>query len=1067
MLSMKIHRYFMTFVMLLCSITWMAAQQNAGGLLKGQVVDPAGEPVIGANVTVVGTTLGVITDLDGYYKLDVKPGTTLKISYIGYKDQEVKAKQGLVTTLKEDTEMLDEVVVVGFGTQKKVNLTGAVASVNSEVLENKPVGSIGQALEGVIPNLNVSPVSGSPNSVASFNVRGGTSMAQNSKGTWEIKNGSPLILVDGVQMDDTYLSMLNPSDIESISLLKDAASAAIYGARATYGVLLVTTKNGKKDQKANVTYNFEMQWNTPSHRPDIMDAYTIQLAANQLTELTGGTVSTWNEQLLAAKKAWRDNPENAPAWIYQEGSNSRFAWVRSMNPYDEVVRDWTPTQKHTVSVSGGSSKTSYYISLGYQNQEGMYKINTDERHRYNGLMNINTEITKWFKLSAKISYNTTNYDEPYLNAQKGTLWGAMMGETSRNICMPIKTAASDPQPDTWTDNVLGWLAYGATRTTKRTNAIFNVSPTITLMPGWTVKAEFSYAPNEYYQKTVIPTREYVVDDWNSIIKTHTDPSSTKSETTHSDLYTINAFTNFDRTFGKHSVGAMVGFNQEWYTYRKMKSEAEGILNAELPFINAATGNQYSGDGASHWAIRGMFARLNYVFNDRYLFEFNGRYDGTSRFPKADRFKFFPSVSAGWRISEENFMKPLRSWLDNLKLRGSWGSLGNQNVDNYAYISEYSKVDYVAWNVGGSRPMGISPGGLISPSLTWETATTLDFGVDATFLRNRLDFTFDWYQRETKDILMAADKYPAVLGTSAPKKNSGILRTRGWELSLTWRDRVNKDFSYDVNFVLSDYQTTVKKFDGNPNKSLSTLYSGKKMGEIWGYTCLGILQESDFTVDENGKYILNGPSQSAISGTWYPGDLKFADLGGKPGEDVNKTNAGPDGKVSNGENTVYNPGDQRVLGNSTPRFRFGLNTNLNWKDFSLNIFFQGVGKRDVFISNNMLFGGSDSAGNYDTFRNSWTPENPNAKYHMYGRGQNLTTNSRYIYNGAFIRLKTLSLGYTLPKAWTQKIMLNSVRFSLSGYNLFEISGVPDVFDPESIQSAYPMMRSVALGVHVNF
>lgn len=1046
-----------------------SVEETSGGSItvRGKIVDSSGESVIGANVKEDGSSNGAITDLDGNFVLTVKKGAMLTVSYIGYQPRKMKAASQMNIRLKEDAMALDEVVVVGFGTQKKVNLTGAVASVSAEALENKPVANIGQALQGVIPNLNVSATTSQPNEVPTFNVRGGTSMGQNDKGAWEIKNGSPLILVDGVQMDETYLSMLNPNDIESISLLKDAASAAIYGARATYGVLLVTTKTGKKDQKANVTYNFNMQWNTPSHRPDIMDAYTIQLAANQLTRLTGGTVSSFNETLLEAKKAWRDDPQNAPAWIYNEGSATKFAWVRSMNPYDEVVRDWTPMQKHTVSITGGTSKTRYYISLGYQRQEGMYKINTDVQNRFNGMMSLDTDINKWFKISAKMSYNATTYDEPYLNPQKGSLWGAMMGEVSRNICSPIQTSATDPQPEMWTDNVLGWLAYGATRDTRRNNAVFNVTPTVTLLPGWTVKAELSYRPNEYFQKIVVPTREYVVDDWTSVVKTHTDPSRVEETVTHSDSYTINAYTNFDRRFGKHNVGGVLGFNQEWYVYRKTYGKAESILNTSLPMINTATGNQYSGDNANHWAIRGAFARLNYVFNDRYLVEFNGRYDGTSRFPKNDRFKFFPSLSAGWRISEENFMESTRSWLDNLKLRGSWGSLGNQNVDNYAYIAEYGSVDYVAWNMGGTRPMGISPSGLVSPSLTWETATTLDFGIDASFFSNRLDFSFDWYSRETKDILMSGDKYPAVMGVSAPKKNSGILKTNGWELSLKWQDRLSNGLRYDVSFVLSDYITKVKRFSGNPNKSLSTLYDGKVMGEIWGYRCEGILQESDFDIDENGKYILKGASQTDLNSTWYPGDLRFADIGGKKGEDENKSDAGPDGKVSNGENTVYNSGDLRVLGNNTPRFRFGLNGNVFWKNFSLNVFFQGVAKRDVFISNNMLFGGSDSAGNFDTFKNSWTPENTNAKYHMYARGQNLTTNSRYMYNGAFLRLKTLTVGYTLPKQWTEKLTLNTVRVNLSGYNLFEITGVPDVFDPESIQSAYPMMRSVAVGVQVNF
>lgn len=1044
--------------------------QQENRTIQGKITDMNGEPLIGANVLEKGTTNGVITNVDGKFQMNVGKEAILVVSYIGYTQKEVPTKNitDFNIKLKEDSELLDEVVIVGFGTQKKANLTGAVASVSGEALESKPVANIGQALQGVIPNLNVSATSAQPNAVPSFNVRGGTSMAQNDKGTWEIKNGSPLILVDGVQMDETYLSMLNPNDVENISLLKDAASAAIYGARATYGVMLITTKSGKKEQKANVTYNFNMQWNTPSHRPDIMDAYNIQLAANQLTELTGGTVSSFAETLLEAKKAWKDDPQNAPAWIYNEGSTSKFTWVRSMNPYDEVVRDWTPMQKHTVSITGGTAKTKYYISLGYQRQEGMYKINTDTQNRFNGMMSLDTEINKWFSFSAKMSYNTNNYEEPYLNPQKESLWGAMMGEVNRNICSPIQSSATDPVPGMWTDNVLGWIAYGATRDTKRTNSVFNITPTITFMKGWTAKAELSYRPGEYFQKMVVPTREYIVDDWTSIVNTHTSPSRVEETTTHSDFYTINAYTNYDKTFGKHSVGGVLGFNQEWYVYRRTYGKAEGLLNPSLPMINTSTGNQYAGDNAEHWAIRGGFARLTYGFDSRYLLEFNGRYDGTSRFPKKDRFKFFPSLSAGWRISEEKFMEDSNSWLNNLKVRGSWGSLGNQNVDNYAYIAEYGSVGYVSYNMDKTRPMGISPSGLISPTLTWETATTLDFGLDANLFNNRLELSFDWYTRETKDILMAGAKYPAILGTSAPKMNSGILKTNGWELSMKWQDRIGKDWKYDVSFVLSDYITTVKTFSGNPNKLLNALYDGKVMGEIWGYQCEGILQESDFDIDENGKYILKGASQTDLNSTWYPGDLRFADIGGKEGTDDNKSDQGPDGRVSNGKNTVYNSGDLRVLGNSTPRFRFGLNGNVYWKNFSLNLFFQGVAKRDVYISDSMLFGGSDSAGNYDTFQNSWTPENTNSKYHMYGRGQNTSsTNSRYMYNGAFIRLKTLALGYTLPRQWTEKVSLNTVRVNLSGYNLFEISGVPSVYDPESIQSAYPMMRSIALGVQVNF
>ena len=554
--------------------------------IKGTIKDSAGEPIIGANVILKGdATVGSITDIDGNFDLSVPSNATLQVSYIGYNTQDVPVgnKSFLNITLKEDTETLDEVVVVGFGTQKKVNLTGAVASVSSEALANKPVANICQALQGVLPNLNVSATSASPGAVPSFNVRGGTSMSQDSNGKWQVDEGSPLILVDGIQMDATYLNMLNPNDIESISLLKDAASAAIYGARATYGVMLVTTKSGQKEQRPTVTYNFSMQWNTPSHRPDIMDAYTLQLAENERTEWTGNSVSDWSMQLLEAKKKWMENPTAENAWIYQQGSTSKFSWVSSMNPFEEVVRDWTPLQKHTASISGGTAKSRYYLSLGYQHQEGMYKINTDKQNRFNGLMSIDSEITKWFKVNAKISYNVSNLDEPYINPQKGSLWSAMMGEPERNVCAPVKTAATDPLGEMWTDNIIGWLAYGATKETKRTNAVFSINPTITLMDGLSLKGEFSYRPNEYYYKEVVPTREYVVDNWTSTVKTHTDPSSILEQVTHSDYYTINAYANFDKTFGKHYVGAVAGFNQEWYTYRYTGAKAQGILTPNLHY----------------------------------------------------------------------------------------------------------------------------------------------------------------------------------------------------------------------------------------------------------------------------------------------------------------------------------------------------------------------------------------------------------------------------------------------------------------------------------------------------
>ena len=1026
--------------------------------VSGNVKDERGDALIGVTIQVKGTTTGNITDVDGNYILSSVPtNAELVFSYMGYQTQTiaVKGQSVINVVMKEDMQALDEVVVVGFGTQKKVNLTGAVASVGSEVLENKPVANVGQALQGVVPNLNVSATNGQPNASASFNVRGGTSIGWNDDDDkWEVQTGSPLIIVDGIQVDADYLNMMNPNDIENISVLKDASASAIYGARATYGVMLITTKTGKNDTKATVTYNFNMQWNTPAHVPDILDSYTHQLASNMQTQMTGGTVTPWMETLLAAKKKYMEDPRPENAWIYNEGSTTNMTWVANMNPYEIGVRDWTPMQRHNVAISGGSAKTRYYISLGYQRQEGMYAINTDVQNRYNINMNVNSEITKWFDVSAKISWNTSNYNEPYMNPQKGSVWSAMKNEPNRNLNMPIMTGPNDPIPNTWTDNILGWLAYGATQQTKNTNAVFNITPTITICPELNIKAELSYRPTEYFQKRVIPTREYVVDTWASTSNTHTYPSSIYEENRHSDYYTINAYATFNKAFGDHNVTLLGGFNQEWYYYRQLWGQNEDILTNELPTLGNTTGAQYAGDSEEHWAIRGAFVRANYDYKGRYLAEFSGRYDGTSRFPKDSRFKFFPSFSLGWRLSEEQFMENTRHWLDNLKVRGSWGSLGNQDVANYAYIASYGAPDYIYWVMNGEQLMGMSPTAIIANDLTWETATTLDFGIDASVLNNRLEATFDWYTRRTTDILMDGTKLPAVLGASVPKRNSGELKTNGWELSLKWRDQLANGIRYDVGFVLSDYQSEVISFTGNPNKLLSTLYDGMKMGEIWGYETVGILQEDDFTIDENGKYILIGPDQSKVQSTIYPGDVRYADLDGN-------------GEISPGSSTVDDPGDRKIIGNSTPRFQYGITGNISWKNFDAALDCKGIGKRDIWISDNVYWGGSGTAGNWEMYNNSWTPERTDAKFPMYAGRISSITQSGYLINAAYLRLKTLSLGYTLPKNWTDKVKLSNVRLSLAGYNLFEITQVPDLYDPDQISSAYPMMRSVAFGVQVGF
>lgn len=582
-----------------------------------------------------------------------------------------------------------------------------------------------------------------------------------------------------------------------------------------------------------------------------------------------------------------------------------------------------------------------------------------------------------------------------------------------------------------------------------------------MLPQLKLKADFSYRPSSYDVKDVEPEFRYIQDSWESMdIAVNTETGRISKIKEDVQLFTTNVYADYNQTFGKHTLGGLVGFNQEVWKKEQLSAGNTGIMSIGAPTLGNTYGvNPSKGEVDEHWAVRGVFMRINYNYSDRYLFEMNGRYDGSSKFPHDSRFKFFPSFSAAWRLSEESFMADTRSWLDNLKVRASYGSIGNQNVANYGFYSRMGSSQSSAM-INGQRPYQVNPPGLISPDFTWETATTINGGLDVSLLSNRLNYSFDIYRRETKDIIMDGSTYPSVLGTSAPMVNSGKLRTHGWEMSLGWKDRLSNGFFYDLNFVLSDYQTEVALFNGNDNCSLGSLYTGKKVGEIWGYVTDRILQEGDIAnnliiqyTDENGNN-LHRPNES--NSAYYPGDIMYKDING-------------DGKVDRGLNTLDDHGDLKVLGNNTPRLKFGLTANFAWKGFDLNLFFQGVGKRDVWISDKTYWGDEDGPGSKKVYENSWTPEQTDAKYPLYGarRSQNWYTQSAYMFNGAYLRLKQAILGYTVPAEITNKIKMSKLRVYVSGFNLFEITELPDVYDPDLLSTSYPQMRSIALGVQVGF
>lgn len=1024
--------------------------------LNGTVTDSTNTPLSGVSVSLEGTTQGTVTDQSGHFSIYVKQGSVLRFSFIGYKSWTVTVREsaaypeGLHVRLAlDETSTLNDLVVVGFGKQKKANLTGAVSQISGKDLENRPVSNIGQALQGLMPNVNINIANGSPNTTPSINVRGGTSFAKNDEGKFEIQTGSPYTLVDGVPMD---ISQVNPEDVESVTVLKDAASSAIYGARAAYGVMLITTKKGRKSEKPVLSYSNDFQWNSPAARPDLLNAYEIQKAENDAYAFTDQSIPSDKVTKLEAIQAYMKDPANAPAYIMSVPGNdsSSIIWVGNQNPYDEAVKSATPMMKHNLSLSGGSEKTTYYASVSYLGQDGIYKMNTDKFQRYNANFNLSSKIADWFTIDFKTNYYNTQYKQPVYPSGKGGWWRALAQEPQRNINMPLKTPADAPfgMGGLYTDNILSFMDYGSLAQENKENLLLAASPTFQITKDWKIKGDISFTSNNLRRKTIIPVLDRVENSWLNTDNVYTSPSSVDKTAQHYNQYLVNLYTDYTYHIAGHNFYALAGFNQEWYNYEELNGSGNNMITPEVPVIDQTTGQRNASDGASAWAVRGVFYRLTYNYKGKYLLESNGRYDLTSKFPTYSRGKFFPSISAGWRISEESFMQRLKPALTDLKFRGSYGSIGNQNVINYIYIPSYGTTAKVSHLFDGIRPVGVYPPGLVDPNITWETAATLDFGLDMT-LFHKLDISFDWYNRTTSDILVDGDKYPAVLGAASPTKNSGELKTVGWDLTIGYKDQTEYGLNYNINLVLSDYQTTITKFDNNPNNLLSTLYVGQKMNEIWGYQSVGIFQ--------NQQQIDAATSQKLInSGIWYPGDMQYANLNG-------------DSVISSGANTLADPGDKRIIGNSTPRYQFGVNSNFSWRGFDLNIFFQGVGKRDVYISDNLFWGAIMGAtGTREVYENSWTPERTDALYPAYrSASKNVISQTRFLQNAAYIRLKNLTLGYTLPAATVQKLGLQRLRVYGAAYNLWQYSKVPDIFDPELLSANYPMIKSLAVGLQVNF
>lgn len=1013
----------------------------------GVVVDQNGETVIGASVVVKGTTNGTITGLDGDFSIpNVKKGDVIVVSYVGYMNSEIIWEgKPLKIALKEDSKTLDEVVVVGYATVKKANLTGAVSAVDDKVLADRPIVNLGQGLQGTIPNLNIT-TSGQPGKGSSFNVRGETS----------INGGSPLVLVDGVQMDP---NLINPQDVASVSVLKDAASASIYGARAAYGVILITTKSGRKNMPTQVSFDASVSFNSPTTRPEYMNSMEYAHWMNAANNTTSGRDLLSQEEMEHIEAYFYDPVNNLPvfvakdpsSWQYGNCQAGKYAYCGNTDWMKEMYKKTYPVQKYNVIINGGSDKATYYTSVGYMDQGSLMRYGDEGFRKFNMVNNINYDINNWMHVSMKTSYIRTELDGLAQDAVHGESW---IGNDTQPL-MPVK------HPDgNWSGqgNYTNFAAVldemGSRKTTK--NDFWNtLALKLTPLKGLTINMDYTF--NYYAEHGKVHRKtfnEYGIDGKFLQVFQHSRPSGV-SESQANDTYNaFNLFGDYELTLGKHYFKVMAGYNQETKHTRGFSASRDELISNDLPSMDAATGEKYVGNSDDSWATRSGFFRVNYSFADRYLLEVNGRYDLSSKFPKDDRSVFSPSFSLGWKLSEESWFKQATNgFFDELKIRASYGSLANQALDNgwYAYLSNYG-TGTLGYIMGGKQPQYVLPGGLVSNTVTWEKVTQWDLGLDFVILQNRLKGTFDYYQRKTTDMLGPGRILPNILGMSEPLENAADMVTRGWELALTWNDQLDNGLHYSVGFNLSDTRAEITKYD-NPTKSLSSpYYEGQIVGDIWGY---------ESSLFQSADEIASAPDQSKLDGgiSKVPGDIRFMDIDGN-------------GVVDYGENTVDKPGDMKIIGNNKARYRYGFNISADWKGFDLGIFFQGVGKRDLMLPYTFkwqygsMWQVPTAVGN-----DYWREDNaggwlPVARFNgSRALGQNQT---RYLLDASYLRLKSLSFGYTLPVSLTKQWGIQKCRVYFTGENLLTFKHTPEGFDPELDDPyKYPQQKSLALGLNVVF
>ncbi len=1057
------------------------AQQNEM-TIKGVILDATGLPIIGASIVEEGTHRGTVSDYDGNFTLNVNPNSKILISYMGYKSQQLPASETMRVVMQEDSEQLEEVVVVGYGSQKRVNLTGAVSNIDvSDAIASRPITDASKALQGATPGLSVINNNGGLGKESSIRLRGSIGSLNATSNT------SPLILVDNVEVPS--MNVVNPDDIESISVLKDAASASIYGTRAAWGVILITTKKGTKDRRAQVSYSNNIAWNTPTKM--VETANTVDQAGfmwDVLQRLGQDNITnigfTVDGSSMAKLQEWNDkygHMSQAELGEMQLGRDfevrdGKTYFYRAFDPIGEFTRKWSPQQTHNLSVNGGSERTVYNLSLGYFDQTGVMKENSDEYQRYNINMNVSTKVRDWWTVRGNVMFSRDNNEQPYRYTSGQydawfylTRWPAWYPYASYDG-KEFRSAVTD-------------IKNGNRETVNRTYARINLGTELTPVKNLSINFDYTFGYYNTYQKrnggTVMAYNMFAA---NPIDRYEDIYGSTHNRVIQDSDYTLNntfkAYATYSQTVKKnHSLKYMIGFDAEERENYGQYSERRGLISQGLPEIALATGDQFVNGSTYHndFSAVGFFARVNYDYMQKYLLEVNARYDGSSKFPTGKKFGLFPSFSAGWRVSEESFMDWAKPAMTNFKLRGSWGTIGNQDVAANSFISTMRSGNS-GWVVGGNNQLYLGSPSVISANLTWERVTTTDLGVDASFFNNNLGFSFDWYQRVTSDMHCQGQTLPSTFGDASPKINYGEITGKGFEFAVDYQYQFENGLGINARGSISRIREKITKYNNTVN-SIYGNYEGKILGEIWGYETDRLFTEADFNAD--GSWGENTPSQALFETGAFkygPGDVKYKDLDG-------------DNKITYGKNTLEDHGDLKRIGNSLPNFEYGFTLGLSYQGFDFSTFFQGVGKRDYWGCSNVVIPGGGSSFADALFAHQtdyWTPENTDAFYPRpynnawVSNGQNFLRQTRYLLDMSYLRCKNVTLGYSLPRAWMKKIDFESARIYLSGENLFEFDNMDVPIDPETNEykdgygnsgwafgRSYPLSRTVSFGVQVVF